>query len=127
MDYVIGTMDGRVYVGGPNQVHCFTVDNPKRVWTASWDQWLDGIACTGRAALTPDAIFVPVDRHIVQLDPKTGEHLGNPVEVGVADDEPLGNLYSDGERLLDVAMDRARAFVGRPRQASPDAATPPER
>ena len=126
MDYVIATMDARIFIGGANAVHCFAVDRPKHLWTATWEQALGAKACTGRAALTPDAIFVPVDRHIVRLDPQTGEHLGEPVEVRTADDQPLGNLYSDGERLLDVAMERVRALAGRPKQSPPDAAMPPE-
>ena len=114
MDYLIGEMDGRVYIGGPNEVHCFKVDEARHLWTASWSPWFDETACTGRAVLTPDAIFVPVDRHIVQLDPATGEHLGEPVAAIGLGGEPIGNLLSDGEQLFDVAMDRARAVVSVP-------------
>ena len=110
MEYLIGTMGERIYIGGSNQINCFDVKRGEHLWTATWDKALGEKAATGRALLTPTRIFVPVDRHIVSIDPASGQALGRPAVVSDHLDQPLGNLYSDGRQLLSVGIDRVHAL-----------------
>ena len=53
--------------------------------------------------LTPDGLFVPVEDSIVQYSLEGGrdnkaEQLG-VVKVDLGTDAPVGNLYSDGQRI----------------------------
>jgi hypothetical protein len=73
-----------------------------------WDRRIDD--SFGRGCLTDDAIYVPVKDSIVKLDPASGKEL---LQVGVAltTNDPVGNLYSDGEKLWATGAGRVYAMT----------------
>ncbi|MBM4031780.1 MAG: hypothetical protein FJ291_08355 [Planctomycetes bacterium] len=71
---------------------------------AAWERKLEerDRAC-GRGILTPDALYVPSGKCILRLDPKKGE-LQATIRVSTEEEEPVGNLFSDGARLVVVGL-----------------------
>lgn len=117
--YVLAVHDGRLYVASDRSVRCYRAHGGKLLWDAD----LPGKSYA-RGAFTPGGIYMsfmdgvgPVQpaqlkngqqpqenpqpiNGIVQLDPKTGKQLSLSTIRLANDDEPIGNLYTDGERLL---------------------------
>jgi hypothetical protein len=70
------------------------------LWGA--DDLFDGKVSLGRGMLTADSIYIPVNSGIYQLtlDGKRGRaDVVKRVGVTLGTDAPVGNLFSDGERI----------------------------
>ncbi len=110
--YLLGVLNERLYYAGTDAVHCLKVGGGLRLWDASLGT---DVPSRGRGCLTADAIYMPAKDSIVKIDPKSGKRL---VQVGVnpaqksAEHEapPVGNLFSNGERLYYVGPDRLVAL-----------------
>ncbi len=103
-EYCLGVVDDSLYVGGKSMVRRYHIGGGKLMWEAKLSTSM------GRGALTADAIYVPENETIVKLDLKGGKRL---TQVGVfsASQEPVGNLYTDGKRLLSLGLGRIYALT----------------
>jgi hypothetical protein len=102
--YCLGVSGRGLFVGGKNVVRRYDIPSGRMVWEKEIGDSL------GRGCLTEDAVYVPVRDSIVKFDAEKGREL---VQVGVAltSDDPVGNLYSDGEKLWVVGAGRVYAMT----------------
>jgi len=76
-----------------------------------WERKLEGDArACGRGLWTPDALYVPSGKCILRLDPLKGA-VQATLRVATDDEEPVGNLLCDGERLMAIALTRVYALT----------------
>ena len=105
--YCLGVQGDRLYVAGKNVVRCHNIKGQGLlVWEKTWDKE----ESFGRGCITDDALYIPVKDSILKLDPKTGNELSQ-VGVALTSDEPVGNLFSDGEKLWAVGAGRVYAMT----------------
>ena len=101
VDYLLGVRDGTLYAAGPKTIIAYDLSGEGRmVWGA--DELFDGKTSQGRGMLTEDAIYIPVDNGIYKynLRGKNGKaQVVAKVGVNLGTDAPVGNLYSDGQRI----------------------------
>jgi outer membrane protein assembly factor BamB len=90
--YCLGVSGNNLYVGGRDVVRCYAMSGGK----LKWEKPIDG--SYGHGCLTADAIYVPVKDSVLKLDPATGKEMGQ-VGVALPTDDPVGNVYSDGQKL----------------------------
>lgn len=103
-EYCIGVMGEALYVGGKNIVRRYDVPSGRLMWEAKLENSL------GRAALTEDAVFVPENDTIVRLDLEGGKRVAQ-VGVFTTEKEPVGNLFTDGKRLLVLGLGKIYALT----------------
>jgi outer membrane protein assembly factor BamB len=92
-DYCLGVSDGSVYVAGRREVRRYSMRGGMLKRVARIDESF------GRGVVTADAIYVPVKDSIVKLDAVSLETL-DQVGVSLPYYSPVGNLFSDGEKLI---------------------------
>ena len=115
--HLLGVLDGRVYVGGKKVIRCYQASGGKLLWEREVGE------AFGRAALTSNAIYVPQDASILQLDLQTGEVVATAAVSSGDADEPIGNLFTHGEHLLVYGIKRIYA-LGKPAKSPlPDTPT----
>ncbi len=102
--YCLGVSGRGLIVAGKNVVRRWDIPSGKLIWDHELGDSL------GRGCLTDDAIYVPVRDSIVKLDLEKGREQ---VQVGVAltTGDPVGNLYSDGEKLWVTGGGRVYAMT----------------
>lgn len=102
--YCLGVLGDGMFVAGKKSLRRYDLSKDgKMVWEARFD------ASFGHGVLTADAIYVPVGDTVAKYDPATGK-LQSQVGMFTATNEPVGNLFSDGARLLAVGLGRAYAL-----------------
>ncbi|MCH8922960.1 MAG: PQQ-binding-like beta-propeller repeat protein, partial [Planctomycetes bacterium] len=104
--HVLGTAGRWLILGGPNEILCFDMKTGRRRW--NWPRE-KAVAILGRGCVTTEGVFVPIDDTVVQLSLPKLEFLGSR-HVAEAGNAPLGNLYSNGERLFALGIDRVLAL-----------------
>jgi len=104
-NYCLGVQGGRLFVGGKNVVRCYDLKGQGKL---AWEKSIED--SFGRGCVTEDAIYVPVKDSILKLDPQKGRELAQ-VGVALTSDEPVGNLFSDGEKLWVVGAGRVYAMT----------------
>ena len=92
--YLLGIQDGRVYTGGLNVFRCYQASGGKMIWERKVNDSF------GKAALTAEAVYVPQEQGIAQLDAATGRVVSVSKVETPHEDEPVGNLFTDGQRFL---------------------------
>lgn len=108
VDYVLGVYDDILYAAGRETIIAYDLQGEGRmIWGA--EQLFDGKQSKGRGVLTPKGIYIPVDRSIYHfpLPSSNPDGANNDVsemqitKVGVdlGTGAPVGNLYSDGNRI----------------------------
>lgn len=97
--YCLGVNGRSLFVAGKSDVRCYDMPSGKLTWEKSIGDSF------GRGMLTADSVYVPVRDSILKLDLKTGADLAQ-VGVALTTDEPVGNLYSDGEKFWVVGAGR---------------------
>ncbi len=103
--YLLGAIGDKVLTVEADQIKTYRIDSGKPHWRAP----IPG--ATGRAAITAEAIYVPTGSHIVRLDPaRDGKRIAE-VKVVTPAGDPVGNLYSDGQRLLATGMNFVYALA----------------
>ncbi len=106
--YCMGVIGAKMIVGGKNVVRRYDLDKDgKLMWELEFDD------SYGRGVLTEDAVFVPVKDSIVRIDLETGKKTA---QVGVhlsTETDPVGNLYSDGEKLWVLSGNNVYALTNR--------------
>lgn len=103
-EYCLGVVGDGLYVGGKNIVRRYDIPSGRLIWEARLDSSL------GRGALTADAIYVPENESIVRLNLKGGKREAR-VSVFSASQEPVGNLFTDGKRLMALGLGRIYALT----------------
>ena len=116
LDYLLGVYDGVLYAAGPETIAAFNLETRQHVWGG--DDLFDGDTSLGKGILTPQGIFVPVGKKILQfeLSPEKLTTMPDPVrsisvDLGGAD---VGNLFSDGERFWVHGGNRIYALEAKP-------------
>ena len=108
--YCLGVTGRGVIVAGKNAVRRYDVVTASGAPSGKlvWDREIGD--SFGRGCLTDDAVYVPVKDSIVKLDLEKGREL---VQVGVAltTNDPVGNLFSDGEKLWVTGAGRVYAMT----------------
>ena len=103
VEYCIGVHHAKLYVAGAHVVRAIDTSSGEVVW----QQTLQG--SFGRGAITENAVFVPDGRDVVQWNLDTGQVLAR-TPVVTTTNEPLGNLYSDGQQLWVCGVGRLYAL-----------------
>ncbi|HZL91678.1 MAG TPA: PQQ-binding-like beta-propeller repeat protein [Pirellulaceae bacterium] len=108
--YCLGVTGRGVIVAGKNAVRRYDVVTASGAPSGKlvWDREIGD--SFGRGCLTDDAVYVPVKDSIVKLELEKGREL---VQVGVAltTSDPVGNLFSDGEKLWVTGAGRVYAMT----------------
>jgi outer membrane protein assembly factor BamB len=103
-DVCLGIAGDGLFVAGRNVVRRYHLPSGRLVWdTPTGDSH-------GRGLLTAAALYVPVGSAILRLDLETGAELSRS-ELISASREPVGNLATDGERLLCLSGARLSALL----------------
>lgn len=114
--YVLAAHEGRVYVGGERTVRCYQSRGGKMLWETMLPQ-----QSLARGAFTPDALYIPLLDRVAQIDPETGRlEAVAQVRHPSPTQEPVGNLFTDGQRLLVFGLKRIYALTVK----TPAATTP---
>ena len=103
--YCLGVLGDGIFLAGSKSLRRYDLDKDGRfMWEARFES-----PSYGHGVLTGDAIYMPTGDEIAKVDAATGKVLA---QVGVFSPtkEPVGNLFSDGQRLLAVGMARAYAL-----------------
>ena len=103
--YYLGTLGNGLFLAGKQSLRRYDLSKDGRL------MWVARFVSTslGHGVLTPDAIYVPTGESIARVNPENGK-IEQQVGVFSPTKEPVGNLYSDGERLLSIGMARAYAL-----------------
>jgi outer membrane protein assembly factor BamB len=103
-DYCLGVAKGRLVVAGKNIVRCYDTKGGRLVWQR---ELADSF---GRGALTAEAVYLPVKDSVLHLGTEKGEIIS---QVGFTSPsgEPVGNLFTDGQRLYGVGAGRVYALT----------------
>ena len=103
-NYVLGTKGPGLFVAGRNVVRRLDIPSSKVIWEKVIEDSL------GRGVLTEDAIYVPVKNSVLKLDLEKGRELSQ-VGVQLTTEDPVGNLFSDGEKLWVAGAGRVYAMT----------------
>jgi outer membrane protein assembly factor BamB len=103
-EYCLGVHGRGLFVGGKNVVRRYDIPSGRMVWEKIIDNSF------GRGCLTADALYVPVKDSIVKYELEKGRELAQ-VGVALTTDDPVGNLFSDGEKLWAVGAGRIFAMT----------------
>jgi len=103
--YCLGLAGDGLFVAGTNVVRCYSVRGGRLQWQRKIEE-----GSMGRGVLTENAIYVPVKDSVAQLDLKTGQ-IVSQVGVTLPAELPVGNLFSDGEKLLVLGLARVYALT----------------
>lgn len=91
-DYCVGVSGRGLFVAGRNIVRRYDIPSGRLVWEVEIEDSL------GRGALTADALYLPVKNSVLVLDLERGTEKSQ-VGVALTSNDPVGNLFSDGEKL----------------------------
>jgi len=123
LDYIIGAYDRKLFLGGQRTVMAIALDQQGRAAWGGEPHFGDEMSY-GRAMVTPQGVFVPVNNSIWRfaLDGKNGRaKVLNQIEVFLGTEAPVGNLYSDGERIWVRGATRLYALSPKPYEDVSDA------
>ena len=101
VDHIIGVWDDLLYLGGKRTIIAIDLNAEGYIAWGGEPLFEDRVT-TGRGMVTPQGVFVPVGNSIwrFELKGKKGRaHVLNQVEAFLGTEAPVGNLYSDGQRI----------------------------
>ncbi|WP_425615724.1 PQQ-binding-like beta-propeller repeat protein [Anatilimnocola sp. NA78] len=102
--YCLGVKDNKLFLAGKNIIRTIKLPGGGRGWEREIEDSF------GHGALTADALYMPVKNSILKLDLETGKELGQ-VGVALPTDDPVGNVYSDGQKLWVAGAGRVYAMT----------------
>lgn len=102
--YCLGVNAGALFVAGKNVVRRYNIASGVLVWEQPIDD-----SC-GRGALTDDAIYMPIGNSIARLSLDKGQ-ITQQVDVSLTSGHPVGNVYSDGQKLWALGANRFYALT----------------
>lgn len=109
VDYCIGVKGRGLYVAGRTSVRRYDIPTGKFTWEYPGRNDL-AMESFGRGVLTEDAVYVPVKDSVLKLalDKQPGDKSQALSQVGVrlTSPDPVGNLYSDGEKMWVLSANR---------------------
>ncbi len=91
-DYCVGVSNEGLIVAGKNVIRRYSLTGGKLTWEVMTDDSF------GRAAVTADTVYLPVKDSILVLDSATGKEVSQ-VGVRLTTNDPVGNVYVDGEKV----------------------------
>jgi outer membrane protein assembly factor BamB/tetratricopeptide (TPR) repeat protein len=113
VDYLLGIFEDVLYAAGRETIIAYDLLGEGRmIWGA--EQLFDGKQSKGRGMLTPEGIFIPVERSIYQFalpGKSAGSEAVRKVAVDFGTATPVGNLYSDGKRIWVHGGNRVSALA----------------
>src|SRR5690606_14408808 len=117
---VLGVSKDLVFVAGNEVVRAYRLGGGKLIWETPVD------VSFGRGLLTSESIFIPTEQSVLELAPDNGRIQGE-YGVDTERDEPLGNLFTDGERLFAMGLRRIYALnpILQPKTSTQGVGTPP--
>lgn len=101
LDYILGIQDDILYLAGSETILALDLNREGiMVWGSA--PLFDGKKTCGRGVLTPDGIYMPIEDSIWKFsldcdECKPDKVAASHVDFGI--DAPVGNLYSDGNRI----------------------------
>ncbi len=115
--YYMGTHGDRLVVGGRNSVSCLSIN--KHSGSLLWSVPLDDhpqpsgySGSYGRGVVTEDAVYVPVKDSILKLaleKREQGQRLKQVIVRLPDEDDPVGNLMTDGQTMFVLGPERVYA------------------
>ncbi len=118
VDYLLGVHNDMLYAAGPETIVAYDLKGEGRmIWGA--DQIFDGKQSLGRGMLTPKGIYMPVEDNIYLFDllgDKGKANIIAKVHVDLGTNAPVGNLFSDGERIWVHGANRVYALGKAPEE-----------
>ncbi|MFK7766563.1 MAG: PQQ-binding-like beta-propeller repeat protein [Mariniblastus sp.] len=118
VDYLLGVYNDMLYAAGPETIVAYDLKGEGRmIWGA--DQLFDGKLSFGKGMLTPSGIYMPVEDNIYQFDligNKGKANIISKVHVDLGTNAPVGNLFSDGERIWVHGANRLYALGKAPEE-----------
>jgi outer membrane protein assembly factor BamB len=102
--YCLGVNGRGLFVASKNVVRRYDIVSGILVWEKIIEDSF------GRGCVTDDAIYMPVRDSVLKLDLEKGRELGQ-VGVALTSEEPVGSLFSDGEKLWVVGAGRVYAMT----------------
>lgn len=109
VDYCVGVKGRGLYVAGKTSVRRYDIPTGKFNWEYPGrnDPPMESF---GRGVLTEDAVYMPVKDSVLKLalDKQAGDKSQALSQVGVrlTSPDPVGNLYSDGEKMWVLSANR---------------------
>jgi outer membrane protein assembly factor BamB len=103
-EYCLGVNGRGLFVAGQHVARRYDIPTGLLVWDKEIGDSF------GRGALTGDAVYLPVKDSILKLDLAKGAEMAH-VGVSLTTDDPVGNLYSDGEKLWATGAGRVYAMT----------------
>ncbi|MFQ5730401.1 MAG: PQQ-binding-like beta-propeller repeat protein [Planctomycetaceae bacterium] len=108
--YCIGVYQGGLYVAGGNVVRRYNLKGGRFVWQKTLENKTDNTQPSlGRGVVTDEAVYIPVKDSVLKLAHADGKEL-DQFGVVLHQHQPVGNLYSDGERLFVLGPGRISAL-----------------
>lgn len=102
--YLIGVQGRSLFIGGRDTVRRVDIPSGKVKWTRDVD------SSYGRGLLTEDAVYIPVNDSVLKLGLEKGEELAQ-VGVALTSNDPVGNLFTDGEKLWVLSANRVYSLT----------------
>lgn len=112
VDYLLGVKDGILYAAGPETILAFDLQREGlMLWGGT--ALFNGKVSYGRGMLTSDAIYIPVENQIIKFSLQGNK--GKPIRLKTANVElgteaPVGNLFSDGQKIWVQGANRVYAL-----------------
>ncbi len=106
--YCLGVYNGMLYVAAPQSVICYELEGDGRLkWVYSFE---DAERSYGRGFVSSNGVYIPIEDSIARLDLNSGEVIKR-VGVKLGDNEPVGNLFCDGNRFWMMNLNRVYALT----------------
>lgn len=113
LNYILGIQSDVLYLAGPETVLAFDLKSEgMMLWGG--EALFDGKKSNGRGMLTPDGIYLPIEDSIWKFDlDGTGTSAKKiaSATVDLGTGAPIGNLFSDGQRIWAVGANRVYALT----------------
>ncbi|MGI9517048.1 MAG: PQQ-binding-like beta-propeller repeat protein [Pirellulaceae bacterium] len=109
-EYLIGIHDDYIYLGGTDSVAAVSIRAEGR-W--EWVHEFSSGKSLGRGMVTPEALYVPFDNKILKMGLRGDGGAGDVIQeipVNLGTQAPVGNLYSDGQRIWVAGGNRLYAL-----------------
>jgi outer membrane protein assembly factor BamB len=98
--YCLGVYGDSFYVGSNRLIRRYKIRGGGLVWEKKLENTTGNTPPSlGRGIVTEEAVFVPVKDSVLKLSQADGKEL-DQFGVVLRDHQPVGNLYSDGQRLF---------------------------
>jgi outer membrane protein assembly factor BamB/TolA-binding protein len=99
--YCLGTYDDKLFMATNKSVLCYNLAGDGKL---QWYRKLNGNSY-GRGFLTSKAVYLPVADSILKMDIQTGQTVSQ-VGVNLGAENKVGNIYSDGQQIWVVGINR---------------------